>query len=216
VQLAEVPTAELWAEVRRQREKSPAIKAQIRLQLQRKHIRFLHALYADELPAYWETQAAGGPAAQQQFDVVDRRMRRARWDDMRWWTDIKAARPRGFGAESIEQVMRRPQAKHSSAQRQYSALGMKSDRRATWSENQSRADRMRGASIAEGSTQLAKRAGRRHHCRHIDGGFRDSRGIVASIGWRATDVRDPQGAAQARRGKSKGRGRSAPSTPGGW
>ena len=144
--LAEVPTAELWAEVRRRHEKSPALKAQIRLQLQRKHIRFLHAHYPDELPAYWETQAAGGPAAQQQFDAVDRRMRRERWDDMRWWTDIKAARPRVFGAESIEQVMRRTQAKHSAAQRQYSGAGSLAE--------------VPQISIAELSAHLAERARR--------------------------------------------------------
>jgi hypothetical protein len=68
-------------------EKTPALKALIRQQLMAKHCRFLQARGApDEIGAYWAAQLGNDPqAAQRMLDDVDRRMRAARWDDMREW-----------------------------------------------------------------------------------------------------------------------------------
>ena len=67
--------------------KSPALKAKIRAQLQQKHARYLQARRRpEELAAYWLAMVDPDPAvAQRALDDTDRRMRAARWDDMRGW-----------------------------------------------------------------------------------------------------------------------------------
>jgi hypothetical protein len=72
---------------RQKPEKSPALKARIKQQLMAKHCRFLQEQgRADEVGAYWAAQLGDdAEAAQQMLDDVDRRMRRARWDDMSEW-----------------------------------------------------------------------------------------------------------------------------------
>ncbi len=80
---------------RRRSSKSPGLKLKVRQQLASKHCRFLKACgRPDELGAYFEAMAAGegGIPEQRYFDAIDRRMREARWDDMRWWRD-RQARP---------------------------------------------------------------------------------------------------------------------------
>jgi hypothetical protein len=75
--------------------KSPALKAKIRAQLQQKHARYLQARRRpEELAAYWAAMVDDDPAvAQRALDDTDRRMRGARWDDMRAWK-----REQGIGA----------------------------------------------------------------------------------------------------------------------
>jgi hypothetical protein len=67
--------------------KSPALKAKIRDQLVQKCARFLvDRRPPEELAAYWAAQLGDDPAAaKRMLDDTDRRMRRARWDDMRAW-----------------------------------------------------------------------------------------------------------------------------------
>jgi hypothetical protein len=125
------------------RGKSDALKAQIRLQLQRKHIRFLADKHRYQLQAYWTRGAEGGDVAQQEFDRVDRMMRSEGWDDLHEWKSPVVRRRRGGQPQTIEEIVRDD--KHSSAQRQYSAVEMTSDRPASCCENRSRAGPMRGA-----------------------------------------------------------------------
>jgi len=67
--------------------KSPALKAKIKEQLRQKCGRYLARCgRPDEAGAYWAAMLGDDPdAAQRMLDIVDRRMRRARWDDMRQW-----------------------------------------------------------------------------------------------------------------------------------
>jgi uncharacterized protein YdaU (DUF1376 family) len=67
--------------------KSPALREKIRDQLVQKCARFLvDRRRPEELAAYWSAMLADDPAAaQRMLDAVDRRMRRANWDDMRTW-----------------------------------------------------------------------------------------------------------------------------------
>jgi len=67
-------------------EKTPALKAKIKAQLQAKHCRFLQAHDPDAVGGYWAALLDDDPAiAQRMLDETDRRMRRAGWDDMRDW-----------------------------------------------------------------------------------------------------------------------------------
>jgi uncharacterized protein YdaU (DUF1376 family) len=67
--------------------KSPALREKIRDQLVQKCARFLvDRRRPAELAGYWAAMLGDDPAeAQRMLDAVDRRMRAARWDDMRAW-----------------------------------------------------------------------------------------------------------------------------------
>jgi hypothetical protein len=91
--------------------KSPELKHKIKRQLAVKHCRFLTAQFRwDELAEYHEAMKAGenGLPRQDLFDAVDARMRRAGWDDMRWWRELER-RPRDLAPDphSIEAMMLR-------------------------------------------------------------------------------------------------------------